>query len=64
MPPRRIVIEKRATFAQTPESLDFRTRITTSYVNLFMAGDWTDSGLPAKIEGAVRSDFKDAKAVE
>ncbi len=64
MPPHRIVKEKRATFAQTPESLDFRATTTTFYGNLFMAGDWTDTGLPATIEGAVRSGFKAAKAVE
>ena len=64
MPPHRIVGEGRMTFPQRPESLDFWTRTTTSYGNLFMAGDWTDTGLPAKIEGAERSGFKAAKAVE
>ena len=28
--------------------------------NLFLAGDWTDTGLPATIEGAVRSGFRAA----
>jgi hydroxysqualene dehydroxylase len=63
MPPVRIVKEKRATFAQTPESLDLRPGTTTSYRNLFLAGDWTDTGLPATIEGAVRSGFRAAEAV-
>jgi uncharacterized protein with NAD-binding domain and iron-sulfur cluster len=27
----------------------------TKYPNLFLAGDWTDTGLPATIEGALRS---------
>ena len=64
MPRSRIVKEKRATFAQTPESLDSRPPTTTSYDNLFMAGDWTDTDLPATIEGAVRSGFKAAANIE
>jgi uncharacterized protein with NAD-binding domain and iron-sulfur cluster len=31
--------------------------------NLFLAGDWTETGLPATIEGAVVSGFKAAAAV-
>ncbi len=54
----------RATFAQTPESLDFRATTTTFCGNPFMAGDRTDTGLTATIEGAVGSGFKAAKAVE
>jgi squalene-associated FAD-dependent desaturase len=63
MPPVRIVKEKRATFAQTPEALDLRPGAPTSYRNLFLAGDWTDTGLPATIEGAVRSGLRAAEAV-
>jgi squalene-associated FAD-dependent desaturase len=63
MPPVRIVKEKRATFAQTPEALDLRPGTPTSYRNLFLAGDWTDTGLPATIEGAVRSGLRAAEAV-
>jgi len=63
VPPVRIVKEKRATFAQTPEALDLRPGATTSYPNLFLAGDWTDTGLPATIEGAVRSGLRAAEAV-
>ena len=62
MPPVRIVKEKRATFAQTPDALDLRPGTTTSYRNLFLAGDWTDTGLPATIEGAVRSGLRAAEA--
>ncbi|HXV73975.1 MAG TPA: FAD-dependent oxidoreductase, partial [Sphingomonadales bacterium] len=32
------------------------------YANLFLAGDWTATGLPATLEGAVRSGFKAAEA--
>ena len=31
--------------------------------NLFLAGDWTDTGLPATIEGAILSGNKAAKAI-
>ena len=55
MPAHRIVKEKRATFAQTPASLPLRPPAATRLGNLFLAGDWTATGLPATIEGAVRS---------
>ena len=51
----RIVKEKRATFAQTPAQLKRRPKARTSYQNLFLAGDWTDNGLPATIEGTIRT---------
>ncbi len=54
-PPARIVKEKRATFAQIPAAIAKRTPARTGYENLFLAGDWTATGLPATIEGAVRS---------
>ena len=54
-PPIRIVKERRATFAQTPESLRRRARARTKWRNLVLAGDWTDTGFPATIESAVRS---------
>lgn len=51
----RIVKEKRATFAQTPEQIKKRPKPKTAYQNLFLAGDWTDNGLPATIEGTIRT---------
>ena len=54
-PPCRIVKEKRATFAQIPSALPLRPAAETRLRNLFLAGDWTATGLPATIEGAVRS---------
>jgi squalene-associated FAD-dependent desaturase len=54
-PPCRIVKEKRATFAATPAQNARRPSSATSWSNLFLAGDWTDTGLPATIEGALRS---------
>ena len=55
LPPWQIVKEKRATFAATPEQNAKRPPAATRWANLFLAGDWTDTGLPATIEGALRS---------
>jgi squalene-associated FAD-dependent desaturase len=54
-PPVRIVKERRATFAQTPAAAARRPGAGTPWANLHLAGDWTATGLPATIEGAVRS---------
>ncbi len=55
IPPHRVVVEKRATFAATPAQLARRPPTRTANPNLMLAGDWTDTGLPATIEGAIRS---------
>ena len=55
MPRWQIVKEKRATFAATPTQDALRPPATTRWRNLFLAGDWTQTGLPATIEGAIRS---------
>jgi squalene-associated FAD-dependent desaturase len=55
IPPCRIVKERRATFAATPAQASRRPSARTSRTNLFLAGDWIDTGLPATIEGALRS---------
>lgn len=55
MPLARLIREKRATFAATPEQNKRRPRPATAYINLALAGDWTDTGLPATIEGAIQS---------
>ena len=55
-PLRGVVIrEKRATPSLTPEAEHLRPGTVTAFTNLFLAGDWTDTGLPATIEGAVQS---------
>jgi squalene-associated FAD-dependent desaturase len=55
LPPWQIIKEKRATFAATPCEEARRPGTRTPYANLFLAGDWTATGLPATIEGAIRS---------
>jgi squalene-associated FAD-dependent desaturase len=55
LPPWQIVKEKRATFAATPAQDARRPGARTQWQNLFLAGDWTQTGLPATIEGALRS---------
>ncbi len=60
LPPWQVVKEKRATFAATPEQNARRPGARTRFANLFLAGDWTDTGLPATLEGAVRSGFRAA----
>ena len=61
LPPWRIVKERRATFAATPVQLTRRPGPETRWKNLLLAGDWTDTGLPATIEGAVRSGQRAAR---
>ena len=61
MPALRLIKEKRATFAQTPEALRKRPGTRTAWRNLVLAGDWTDTGWPATIESAVTSGHKAAK---
>ncbi len=55
LPPWQIVKEKRATFAATPQQDALRPMPQTRWNNLFLAGDWVQTGLPATIEGALRS---------
>jgi len=55
IPDHRVVWERRATFLTTPAQLARRPKTHTANPNHFLAGDWTDTGLPATIEGAIRS---------
>ena len=63
MPPWQIVKEKRATHAATPAQESRRPGPRTRWSNLMLAGDWTATGLPATIEGAIRSGFSAAEAL-
>ena len=60
LPPWQIVKEKRATFAATVAENARRPGARTAYANLVLAGDWTATGLPATIEGAIRSGHRAA----
>ena len=55
MPRWQVVRERRATFAATPDENAKRPGAATKFANVYLAGDWTDTGLPATIEGAIRS---------
>ena len=67
----RSIKEKQATFAATPQAEHFRPTASAGYVgvggggieNLFLAGDWCDTGWPATMEGAVRSGYAAAAAI-
>jgi squalene-associated FAD-dependent desaturase len=63
MPPWRLIREKRATFAATPAQQRRRISATTPLRNLVLSGDWTNTGLPATIEGAISSGFVAAQRV-
>jgi hydroxysqualene dehydroxylase len=62
-PPCRIVKERRATFRATPAQLRRRPPGATRWNNFRLAGDYVESGLPATIEGAIRSGFAAAAQV-
>ena len=55
LPRWQIVRERRATFAATPAEAARRPGARTRFSNLALAGDWTDTRLPATIEGSIRS---------
>jgi len=55
MPPCRVVKERRATVAATVAQERRRPAARTELANLVLAGDWTATGLPGTIEGAIRS---------
>ncbi|MBS4028157.1 MAG: hydroxysqualene dehydroxylase HpnE [Ignavibacteriales bacterium] len=56
-----IIKEKRATFSASPTLEAYRPNSKTKTENLFLAGDWINTGLPATIEGAIESGFKISK---
>jgi zeta-carotene desaturase len=58
-----VVKEMSATFSPAPGSDQWRPRQGTSPTGLFLAGDWTSTGWPSTMEGAVRSGFLAAEAI-
>ncbi len=63
LPPWQIVKERKATFAALPDENARRPGPATRWRNLVLAGDWTATGLPATIEGAIRSGVRAADLV-
>ncbi|WP_247878557.1 hydroxysqualene dehydroxylase HpnE [Niveispirillum sp. SYP-B3756] len=64
-PPCRIIKERRAGFAATPANAAQRPGARVPGLdNMLLAGDWTDTGLPATIEGAVLSGQRAARLVQ
>jgi len=59
----RVIREKRATPDQSPEGAKKRLKAKTRCRNLFLAGDHTDTGVPATIEGSIRSGDRAASLV-
>lgn len=51
----KVIKEKRATFVPEVGSEKFRMNQKSNIENLFIGGDWTDTGYPATIEGAIKS---------
>jgi zeta-carotene desaturase len=58
-----VVKEQRATFSAAPGTEALRPATDSGLPNVFLAGDWTRSGWPATMEGAVRSGYLAAEAV-
>ena len=58
-----VIKERFATFSPSPEAEPLRPRARTPIRGLFLAGDWTATGLPATIEGAVQSGYTAAREV-
>ena len=56
-----VIKERFATFSPSPEAEPLRPRARTPVRGLFLAGDWTATGLPATIEGAVQSGYTAAR---
>jgi phytoene dehydrogenase-like protein len=61
MPPWQVVRERRATIATDPQQESLRPPAKTAWTNLFLAGDWTATGLPPTIESAIRSGERAAR---
>jgi uncharacterized protein with NAD-binding domain and iron-sulfur cluster len=59
----KVITEQRAVYSPTPEIETYRPSQRTPVPNLFLAGDWTATGWPATMEGAVRSGYLAAEAL-
>ncbi|HEV2022550.1 MAG TPA: hydroxysqualene dehydroxylase HpnE [Terriglobales bacterium] len=58
-----VIKEVHATYSALPRSDDYRPGTATAWPSVFLAGDWTATGWPATMEGAVRSGYQAAEAL-
>jgi len=58
-----VIKEVHATFAPAPGSDRFRPQPETAWARLFLSGDWTATGWPSTMEGAVRAGYLSAEAL-
>jgi squalene-associated FAD-dependent desaturase len=58
-----VIKEQRATYSAAPETEALRPTAESGLPNVILAGDWTRTGWPATMEGAVRSGYLAAEAV-
>ena len=58
-----VIKEIKATYSALPMSDEYRPQSVTAWPRFFLAGDWTATGWPATMEGAVRSGYKAADAI-
>ena len=58
-----VIKEVHATYSAQPLSDSYRPSTVTQWPNIFLAGDWTSTGWPATMEGAVRSGYNAAEAL-
>ena len=58
-----VIKEIKATYSALPMSDEYRPQSVTAWPRFFLAGDWTATGWPATMEGAVRSGYKAADAL-
>jgi len=58
-----VVKEIRATYSAVPGLEAYRPPPETKYPNVFLTGDWTDTGWPATMEGAVRGGYRAAEVI-
>ena len=58
-----VIKEVHATYSPQPGADSYRPVSATAWARVFLAGDWTATGWPATMEGAVRSGYRAAEAV-
>ena len=58
-----VIKEVHATFAPAPGSDPYRLKPRSPWPQVFLSGDWTDTGWPATMEGAVRAGYLSAQAL-